>query len=745
MKVFIPTLLPLVFLISALVSCISKSNSHEEMIKLLDEQQKQYNKADNYYASEAQVQYYDSLIRSTESFQDKMMLTYNKCYALIALGREEDAIILLEEQVSRIDRDGIKGMNKLKVQLALAYLRAGERANCILNHSAETCILPIQGEGIHKIPEGSRNAIRIYESLLEEYPDNMEYRWLLNIAYMTLGDYPSKVPEKYLIPGLDSAGITDSSAQVEPFVDMAGPLKLDVNNMAGGTIVDDFDNDGYLDIVTSSWDLDVGLNYFRNNQHGGFIDESKSSRLNDLRGGLNLLQMDFNNDGYKDIFVLRGAWLRGNYGKQPNSLIKNNGDGTFTDITTQSGLLSFHPTQTATWNDFNNDGWVDVFIGNETWEGNAASGEHPCELYLNNHDDTFTNVAEVAGCAMTGFIKGVTSGDFDNDGWQDIFISSLSGQRYLLKNKGVEDKIPKFEDVTDQSRINDGVARTFPAWFWDYNNDGWLDIGVGDFTFDKPISSYSAEVGLGLFNGTSGTIRVYKNNRDGTFENVSMELGTNKPAFAMSANFGDIDNDGFSDFYLGTGNPELESIVPNKMFKNLEGKKFMDITTFARVGHLQKGHGIAFADIDNDGDQDIYIELGGAYKGDGFHNSFYLNPGQQNKNSWITLDLEGKNHRNVIGTRIKVSFKEDGHSRAVYCDVNSGASFGASPLRQEMGLGKAQHIDKIEIHWHPSRNVQVFENVEPNRFLRLREDVDTLQTISLKTLDFNTTSAHMHH
>jgi hypothetical protein len=354
-------------------------------------------------------------------------------------------------------------------------------------------------------------------------------------------------------------------------------------------------------------------------------------------------------------------------------------------------------------------------------------------------------VAEVAGCAMTGFIKGVTSGDFDNDGWQDIFMSSLSGQRYLLKNKGVEDKVPKFEDVTDHSKVNDGVARTFPTWFWDYNNDGWLDIAVGDFTFDKPISSYSAEVGLGLFSGTSGTILMYKNNRDGTFKNVSAELGTNKPAFAMSANFGDIDNDGFPDFYLGTGNPELESIVPNKMFKNLEGKGFTDITTLARVGHLQKGHGIAFADIDNDGDQDIYIELGGAYKGDGFHNSFYLNPGQQKKNSWITLDLKGKNNRNVIGTRIKVSFKEDGHSRAAYCDVNSGASFGASPLRQEIGLGKAQRIDKIEIQWHPSGNVQVFENVAPNRFLRIREDVDTLQTISLKTLDFNTTSAHVHH
>src|SRR5690606_37237844 len=134
---------------------------------------------------------------------------------------------------------------------------------------------------------------------------------------------------------------------------------------------------------------------------GTFADLSQSSGLQNLKGGLNLVQADFNNDGFKDILVLRGAWLRADYGLQPNSLIRNNGDGTFTDVTTRSGMLSFHPTQTATWNDFNNDGWVDVFIGNETWEGNASSGKHPCELYINNGDETFTNVAREAGVDVT--------------------------------------------------------------------------------------------------------------------------------------------------------------------------------------------------------------------------------------------------------------------------------------------------------------------------------------------------------
>ena len=735
-----------IVIILCCLSCNPKPSSHQEMIELLKVQQDLYNSFDNYYASEPQVAYYDSLIRSTDSQQDKMLYTYSKCYALLALGREDEAIPLLEEQVARINKEGIRGMNKLKVQLALAYLRSGERVNCILNHTGETCILPIKGSGIHSVPDGSRNAIRIYEELLKEYPENMEYRWLLNIAHMTLGEYPTHIPHAWLLPGLDSSAFAaDSIPQVLPFRDVAGAAHLDVNNMAGGTILDDFDNDGYLDIVTSSWDIEAGMHFFKNNGDGSFSSRSRESNLIDITGGLNLVQMDFNNDGFKDIFVLRGAWLRGSFGQQPNSLLRNNGDGTFTDITSQSGLLSFHPTQTATWNDFNNDGWVDVFIGNETWQGNASSGIHECELYLNNKDETFTNVAEKANCNVTGFIKGVTSGDYNKDGLKDLFITSLSGERFLLRNSGFNGDIPIFENVTQSAGLADEPARTFPTWFWDYDNDGWLDILAGDFTFDKPIASYSAEEALKIFKGTSGTILLYKNNQDGTFKNISKEVQTNKPAFAMSGNFGDIDNDGFLDFYLGTGNPELESIVPNKMFMNDRARRFVDVTAEARVGHLQKGHAIAFADLDNDGDQDIYIEMGGAYKGDAFHNSLYLNPGQNEKNHWITLDLVRKDHMNVIGTTVRVSFQENGIKRTVYREVNSGGSFGASPLRREIGIGEATRIDEIEVFWHPGRESQILRDIRPDQFLKITEGMDKLETVPLQVLNLEVAESHYLH
>lgn len=204
----------------------------------------------------------------------------------------------------------------------------------------------------------------------------------------------------------------------------------------------------------------------------------------------------------------------------------------------------------------------------------------------------------------------------------------------------------------------------------------------------------------------------------------------------MGANFGDIDNDGYPDMYFGTGNPDFKSLVPNKFFRNIGGKRFADITSSSRTGNLQKGHGIAFADLRNNGHQDIFAEMGGAYIGDSYTSSLYMNPGISN-NNWISLKLNGTKANNAaIGSHIKLTFTENGVKRSVYKDVNSGGSFGSSPLRQEIGIGQAKMIDEIEIKWAGSSAVQYFKNVAPNQFLNITEGNAQYKTTQLTKLIF---------
>ena len=710
-------------------SCRNKPLPNQGMIDLLKQSEKYEYNAENIYCPEAIIKFNDSILDVSSAEADLAKARYDKANALLQLGEEQKAIDIYEYLLGKTSVADFEHRDQLLKDLAVSYLRLGERANCIYNHSAESCVFPISIAGTHMDKTGSQKAIELYKKLLLDDPNDLESRWLMNIAYMTVGEYPQYVPPGNLLEVVDD----DSMHLTKPFKDVAANVGLNLRDMGGGSIIDDFNNDGYLDIVLSSWALTEHMHYCRNNGNGTFTDISDSSGLGYLTGGLNMMQTDYNNDGFKDIFVLRGAW-KGKFGKNPNSLLRNNGDGTFTDVTKESRLLSFHPTQTATWADFNNDGWLDIFIGNET---TPIGGVNPCELYINNKNGTFTEQATKAGCAITEFVKGVTSGDYDNDGLTDIFISTLNGKKILLKNESSKHGSVKFKDVTPSAGLNVGITRTFPTWFWDYDNDGWLDILVCGYEFSEPLAYYAAAEAIQAPIGNAGKIFLFRNKHDGTFENVSAKVGLNKIAFAMGANFGDIDNDGYLDFYLGTGNPKFKSLIPNKLFRNINGSHFMDVTTSARVGNLQKGHGISFADMDNDGDEDIYIEMGGAYKGDAYENSFYLNPGQSH-NHWINISLEGTvSNRAAIGAKIKVTFKENDLERSVYRDVNSGGSFGSNPLRQHIGIGQATSIESIEIKWPVTNKIQVFKNPPIDINIKIREGDTSFIPYNLARVDFN--------
>ena len=713
------------------VAACGADSAHDKMIALLKEIEQRHFSPENSFATDARMRYFDSILAQSHTVSDSAMATIFLARTLLESGNEQKAVTLLEQFAQQHATHQQYNRHGLMKNLALANLRLGERTNCIGMHAAESCIFPVAGRGIHHDKSGSMKAIALYESILEKDPNDWETRWLLNIAYMTTGGYPDAVPAQWRLDNLH----TDAGHTIKPFSDVSVQMGLDISNQAGGCVVDDFNNDGYLDIITSSWSLEEGMHFCRNNKDGSFGDASAASKLSSMHGGLHIMQTDYNNDGWKDLFVMRGAW-KGEFGLEPNSLLRNNGDGTFSDVTIESGLLSFHPTQTASWADFNNDGWLDVFIGNET-----ASRENarPCELYLNNKKGGFTNIATQAGCAVTGFIKGVTSGDYNNDGWADIFISSLDGSKVLLRNDGLTNGDVHFTDVTVEAGLNKNSARTFSTWFWDYDNDGWCDILVCGYEFNRSLSWYAAAEAAGKLTDNGGHVYLFRNLHNGTFEEVTEKTGLNKVTFAMGSNFGDIDNDGYPDIYLGTGNPLYESLVPNKMFRNNNGASFSDVTVASHTGNLQKGHGIAFADLDNDGDEDIYIDMGGAYRGDAYQNALYLNPGQNN-NHYLNITLEGVAcNKPAIGARIKATFIDQGQERSVYRTVSSGSSFGGNPLRQHIGIGQASIITRMEITWPGSKEVQVLENIPSGQTIVVRQGQAGYKTVPLKSFTFGTT------
>tara|TARA_B100000941_G_C28481500_1_gene542437 strand:- start:1026 stop:1661 length:636 start_codon:yes stop_codon:yes gene_type:complete len=210
--------------------------------------------------------------------------------------------------------------------------------------------------------------------------------------------------------------------------------------------------------------------------------------------------------------------------------------------------------------------------------------------------------------------------------------------------------------------------------------------------------------------------------------------------YAMGSNFGDIDNDGWLDFYIGNGSPELTSTIPNRMFRNLDGNKFEEVTLAGRFGHIQKGHGVGFADLDNDGDQDIYAVMGGAYEGDTYPNVCFENP--SSKNNWVVLKLIGESsNRSAIGSFLKIELD---NGRKIYRTINTGGSFGSSSLQSEIGLGNCKSIKKISINW-PSGKIQVFTDLEPNKKYEIFENKNNPYQSQFNKLLFAKNFNHSHH
>src|SRR5260370_5222674 len=309
-------------------------------------------------------------------------------------------------------------------------------------------------------------------------------------------------------------------------------------------------------------------------------------------------------------------------------------------------------------------------------------------------------------------------GDYYKDGRVHILINGLGpAPNRLYQNDGQW----HFTEVARKAGVTQPPHNGFVCFFVDYNNDGWPDI------LTTSLAPWEATVealkkGYAPANARSvhpDSNRLFRNNRDGTFTDVTFDARLYYPMGTMGAGVADLDNDGYVDFYFGTGDPQISRLEPNRFFHNNGNGTFSDLTSyvgFARPGN--KGHGVAFVDIDNDGGLDIFAQLGGHYPGDQAYNAFYRNL-KGNQNNWLEVDLRGvKSNRFAVGAQLTV--KAGG--LLVYREVKGSEGFGAtSAYRQHFGLGKQTRIDSLEVRW-PSGLIHKFTALDVNHIIALQED-----------------------
>ncbi len=691
------------------------------------------------------------------------------------LGRQGEALTLLtraREAAERALPDDWPLLPALLGSEALAHLQLAEEENCAASPNPDRCILPLTDAARHQRTEHTRAAIARFDRVLTLTPGDVQNRWLRTVAETLIGDPNGR--------GLPPSALGPAPGLAR-WQNLADGLGISGSDHAGGAIVDDFDADGHLDLISSSWHPCAPLRAYRNDGQGGFQDVAKAWGLDQQLGGLNIVHADYDGDGQLDLLVLRGAWL-GAEGKIRNSLLRNDlaKTGRFVDVTAQAGLaVPAYPTQAAAWGDIDNDGDLDLYIGNEA----AASSVDPRNLFgmggqtfpsqlLRNDGGRFTDIARAAGVTNDRFAKGVTWGDVDNDGDLDLFVSNIGVNR-LYRNDGPAvgtgpRGIPRFVDIAATAGVAEPSRESFATWFFDVDNDGDLDLFVADYS--SPVSAVSASYldltepprdGSSSDGSSSGTGHpvLYRNDtpRQRTvngelisssirFTDVSADWGLDRPLLPMGANFGDLDNDGWLDIYLGTGLPNPQAWMPNVMYRNVEGQRYEDVTS-AGFGHLQKGHGIAFGDIDRDGDQDLFQQLGGAYPYDAFANVLYENPSltppaatedagdgdspPDPGSAWVTLRLRGaRANPFAIGARITIVVRgPDDRTRQIHAVVGSGGSFGGSSMQQELGLGDAVSIDSLSVRWPSSAAPFVARDLAPRKVYEIREKDASLVTV----------------
>jgi hypothetical protein len=545
------------------------------------------------------------------------------------------------------------------------------------------------------------DAVRAEVMAMDADPSNERSRLVMFQSANKLGGYPAWVPSQHRMEM--RAGFNKPTVHFE---DIASKIGIDKTSGGRGTAIFDYNNDGYLDIaITSAYG---GGSLYRNNGDGTFTDVSVTAGLDIATNTFGIVTGDYNNDGFADVYVTRAGFYVGE-----GQLFRNNGDGTFTDVTAEAGLEGvWGPSFTAAWVDYDNDGFLDLFVGNNL--GGLFERKTPNRLFHNNGDGTFTDVTEKAGLHTIWPSIGPAWGDYDNDGYMDLFLSNGLGRSHLFHNNGDG----TFTDVTETAGVG-AMGFGSPAFWWDYDNDGWMDIGQFIWSDHEDVI-YTMRNGKAPENGQS--MRVYHNNRDGTFTMVSKELGLSECWGTMSGTFGDFNNDGNLDVALGNGSPKLDRLDPMTIFEN-DGTKFRNTTFAAGLPFTGKSHGVNCADLFGDGRMSIIVGAGGAYPGDLLAMNIYCPttlPG-----NYLNIRLQGvKSNRNAIGARVILKAGGKQQTR----EVTGGSNFGCHPLEQHFGLAKLEKVDGLEIRW-PSGLRQRFGELPVNTTLEFTEGQDTWKSV----------------
>ena len=508
-------------------------------------------------------------------------------------------------------------------------------------------------------------ASRFYEAMQTRM--NSVDQWLFWLALQQVKGPKPPFPAGLLFP-VSTPEIDPANPPLLAFEDMAPSLGIHHLNGNGTCAWGDIDGDGDQDLIVAG--SGTFIRVYRNDGTR-FTDVTEAVGLGHVPSGYSLNLVDYDNDGWLDLFISLNGWS----GPMPDLLFHND-HGHFVNVSKASGVDDPGSGFVSLWADLDNDGWLDLVVANGVLQDGSVT-----QIYRNNRDGTFTNVTRTAGLnepAGYGAI-GIALGDYNKDGRVDLLINGRSAApNRLYRNDGNW----HFTEVAAKAGILQPPHEGFVCFFFDYNNDGWPDI------LTTSLAPWEATV-EGLKKGyrpISATAvhpdasRLFRNNGNGTFTDVTFESKLFYPTGTMGAGIADLDNDGHLDIYLGTGDPQISRLEPNRFFRNNGNGTFADLTNFVNfAGPGNKGHGVAFVDIDEDGDLDVFAQLGGHYPGDHAYNAFYRNL-KGNQNNWLELDLRGvKSNRFAVGAQITVK----AGPLLVYREVKGSEGFGAtSPYRQ---------------------------------------------------------------